>query len=382
MRKLAIMGASYLQAPLIEKAKKMNLETHVFAWAANDVGEKIADYFYPISIVEKDKIAQKCEEIGIDGICTIASDLAVVTVNYVAEQLGLNANSLECTRLSTNKHAMRIAFEKNGDPSPKSRVVESVLDIDRNQLRYPLIVKPLDRSGSRGITKVTTWDQLVEAINIAKQEGFEKKALIEEFVSGKEYSVETISWEGQHHFLAITEKFTTGHPHFIETGHVEPAMLNDEMTEKIKKVVNHALDSLMVTMGASHSELKIDDYGNIWLIEIGGRMGGDYIGSHLVDMSTGIDYIENVIHIALGKEPNFVRRHLPYAAAVRFVLNQEDIDVLHRIQMEHPEYLQIVNVKENMNGEVTDSSTRLGVYVMKAPERELLQEYLPKEGVE
>ena len=81
MKKLAIIGASYLQEPLIEKAKSMGIETHVFAWAAGDVGEKSADYFYPISIVEKDEILKRCREIGIDGICTIASDLAVITVN-------------------------------------------------------------------------------------------------------------------------------------------------------------------------------------------------------------------------------------------------------------------------------------------------------------
>ena len=128
MKKLAIIGASYLQEPLIEKAKSMGIETHVFAWAAGDVGEKSADYFYPISIVEKDEILKRCREIGIDGICTIASDLAVITVNYVANNMGLTANSIACTEKSTNKHLMRAAFEKNGDPSPKSILVSSIDD--------------------------------------------------------------------------------------------------------------------------------------------------------------------------------------------------------------------------------------------------------------
>lgn len=85
-KNLAIIGASYLQLPLIEKAKEMGYTTHVFAWAANDVGEKAADYFYPISIIEKDQILEICEKIGICGICSIASDVAVITVNYVAEK--------------------------------------------------------------------------------------------------------------------------------------------------------------------------------------------------------------------------------------------------------------------------------------------------------
>ena len=380
MKKLAIIGASYLQEPLIQKAKSMGIETHVFAWAANDVGEKSADYFYPISIIEKEQITQKCREIGIDGICTIASDLAVITVNYVANQLHLNANSMECTRLSTNKHLMREAFEKNGDPSPRSILVEDVTDLSGITLQYPVIVKPLDRSGSRGITKLESAEELREAIENAKEQGFEKKALVEEFASGQEYSVEFISWKGKHHFLAVTEKFTTGAPHFIETGHVEPARLSDEMCEQVKRVVSHALDSLQITMGASHSEIKIDQDGNIRLIEIGGRMGGDYIGSHLVEWSTGVDFLENVICVALGQDINIVSKHKPYAAAIRF--GKDDLETLNIIQREHPEYLKVVDVSDDIEGNVADSSDRHGMYLMVAENREAFEQYLPKKGVE
>ena len=102
----------------------MGYITHVFAWAANDVGEKAADHFYPISVIEKEEILNKCREIGICGICSIASDVAVITVNYVAEKMGLSGNSVNSTGKCTNKHLMRIAFEENGDPSPKSILVD------------------------------------------------------------------------------------------------------------------------------------------------------------------------------------------------------------------------------------------------------------------
>ena len=104
MKKLAVIGASYLQEPLIQKAKSMGLETHVFAWAANDVGEKSADHFYPISIVEKDAILEKCREIGIDGGFSIASDLAAITVNHVARALGLPGNSPEAHAADCQTH--------------------------------------------------------------------------------------------------------------------------------------------------------------------------------------------------------------------------------------------------------------------------------------
>lgn len=234
MKKIAIIGASYLQLPLIEKAKSMGIETHVFAWAVGDVGEKSADYFYPISIIEKEKILDKCREIGIDGICSIASDLAASTVNYVAGALGLIGNSADCALISTNKHLMREAFKENGDPSPKSILVTSVEDV--KDIQYPVIVKPIDRSGSRGITKLLSSNGLEEAIENAKNQGFEKKALVEEFVTGQEYSIECISCRGKHYFLAMTKKYTTGAPNFIETGHMEPAPVSAEILEKTKKL--------------------------------------------------------------------------------------------------------------------------------------------------
>lgn len=175
MKKLAIIGASYLQEPLIEKANQMGLETHVFAWAAGDVGEKSADYFYPISIIEKDEILKKCREIGIDGICSIASDLAAITVNYVASEMGLVGNSKECAEISTNKHLMRMAFEKNGDPSPKSILADSIEDLKGITLEYPVIVKPTDRSGSRGITKLSNAEGLADAIETAKSRDLKRK---------------------------------------------------------------------------------------------------------------------------------------------------------------------------------------------------------------
>ncbi len=379
MKKLAIIGASYWQEPLILKAKSMGIETHVFAWAANDVGEKIADYFYPISIIEKEIILKKCQEIGIDGICSVGSDLAMITVNYVAEKLGLTGNSQECVKASTNKHFMRNCFEKNGDPSPKSILVETEEDLNGINITYPIIVKPVDRSGSRGITKLEHEHatKLNDAIEYAKEQGFEKYALVEEFVSGTEYSVECISRHGLHYFLSITQKFTTGSPHFIETAHLEPVTMDSRMVEKIKNVVFHALNSLHIENGASHSEVKITNEKEIMIIEIGGRMGGDSIGSHLVEWSTGIDYVRAVIQIALGEEPD-LDAHLPLsAAAVRFIMSGEDLEILGKIKSEHPEYLVKEVFWRNIQGQVTDSSTRFGFYLLKAPHIWDLEPYLP-----
>ena len=300
MKKVVIIGANEFQNPLILKAKELGMETHVFAWKDGAVGEKNADYFYPISIVEKDKILEKCREIKPDAVCSIGSDLASITVNYIAGKLGLPCNSMECSEISTNKYKMRKAFKENNIPVPGFERVKSINEIDKIEyMKYPLIVKPTDRSGSRAITKIEDEKDLKEAIERAVENSFEKEAIIEEFIEGNEYSVECITFKGKHHFLAMTKKQTTGAPAFIETGHMEPCLLDESTIERVKEVVFKALDSLKVENSASHSELKINENGEIRIIEIGARMGGDCIGSHLVQLSTGYDFVRMCIEVAM-----------------------------------------------------------------------------------
>jgi biotin carboxylase len=363
-KNLAIIGASYLQLPLIEKAKEMGYKTHVFAWKADDVGEKAADVFYPISIIEKDAIYKVCREIGIRGICSIASDLAAITVNYVAEKLGLYGNSMETVMKSTNKHLMRVAFEQNGDPSPKSVLVDAQTDLESLVLSFPVIVKPTDRSGSRGIYKVENANELKCAINHSLDESFENKALIEEYVEGKEYSVEGISFGGKHHILAVTLKHTTGTPHFIEIGHMEPAPISEELYQEIVRIITHALDTLGIRNGASHSEIKIDEQQNVKIIEIGGRMGGDCIGSHLVKYSTGIDYLKAVIQVACGVEPDLVPEGNTFSAEVRFVFNDEDLRIMNAMRRSE-KYIETIALMPDNIGKTTDSSNRAGCYILK-----------------
>lgn len=366
-KKLVIIGANDFQNQLILKAKSKGIETHVFAWKDGAVGEKTADFFYPISIVEKEEILEQCKVIQPDGIISIASDLASITVNYVAEKMGLTGNGIHSSMISTNKYMMRKEFEKRGDPSPLYFKSDELNDDVVKKLTYPLIVKPVDRSGSRAITKIDSEEQLQEAIAAAEEVSFDKKAIIEEFVEGQEYSVEYISYEGKHTFLALTQKYTTGSPHFIETGHVQPADVEDKTLEHVKQVVEHALDTLQIKYGASHSEIKIDEAGNIKIIEIGARMGGDCIGSDLVKISTGYDFVEMVIDVACGEKPSFDKVCTPKKAEIRFIFDEKDLQEMNSIKDSQPKRIYRISEIEDVTKEheVTDSSTRLGYYILE-----------------
>ena len=150
-------------------------------------------------------------------------------------------------------------------PSPKFCRVKGASDIDAvKTFRFPVIVKPTDRSGSRGVEKVLTIDQLPEAIDRAMNESFAHEAIVEEFVEGREISVECISWQGQHHLLQITDKVTTGEPYFVELEHHQPTTLPADIVGKIKTIVPQALDALHIRYGASHSEIKITPDGELF----------------------------------------------------------------------------------------------------------------------
>jgi biotin carboxylase len=301
MKKLAILGASYMQLPLIDEAMKLGIETHVFAWEEGAEGKDICDHFYPISITEKEQILEKCEALQIHGITSIGSDLAMPAVNYVANKMNLTGNSMDCTIVTTNKFAMRQRLSEHKLPCPRFKKIISYHHSIAEDFRVPFIIKPTDRSGSRGVTKINKQGQIKEALGRALTESIAGEAIIEEFIDGKEISVEMISWQGKHHFITCTDKVNTGEPYFVEIEQHVPAIIHSALENRIITLVKEALTVLGVEDGASHSELLITDDEEIFIVEIGARMGGDNIGSDLVKLCTGYDFVKGVIEIALGE---------------------------------------------------------------------------------
>ncbi|NUY80132.1 ATP-grasp domain-containing protein [Flavobacterium sp. MAH-1] len=364
MKKLAIIGASYLQLPLVLKASEMGIQTHCFAWPEGAVCKGKADFFYPISVLEKEQILEQCLEIGIDGICTIASDMPVPTISFVGEKMGLCVNSQKSAWLSTDKEAMRQAFDGKVQ-IPKFYKVQAPSDY-RDALDFPIIVKPTDRSGSRGVTKLTNDEGLDQAIAYAISESFSKQAIIEEFISGREVSVESVSWQGKHRILAITDKITTGAPHFVELAHHEPSSFPSSILEKIEAETLKALDALEIAYGAAHSEFKITENGKVYAIEVGARMGGDFIGSHLVQLSTGYDYVKGVVEIALGEfhEPQF--RDRAYSGV--YFLSEETRNLIP--YFERPNAFEVEKAVQNQElKNLKSSNDRSGYLIYQAAER-------------
>ncbi len=373
--KIVIIGASYLQLPLVEECNEMGLETHVFAWEDGAVAKSISTRFYPISITEKENILQECLFIKPSGVISIASDLAMNTVNYLTTELNLIGNSINCTEVTTNKYKMRERLSKNEILCPKFLKLEGLdrdkIEIITEEFKFPCIVKPTDRSGSRGVSKVNDRNELELAITRAISYSLKKECIVEEYISGDEISVEAISYQGVHYLLAITDKETTGSPHFVETAHHQPSIYNTRKKE-IEKLITSALDALEVRNGASHTEIKITESGELYIIEVGARMGGDFIGSHLVKLSTGYDFVKGVIEVSLGKftEPNLKN---DFYSGVYFLYSKSQGTIL-TIKDKTGNYPQIMEKEINLKiGDeikpLTQSADRKGYYIYQSKEK-------------
>lgn len=365
MKKIAILGASDFQNPIILKAKEMGLETHVFAWKCDDIGEKTADVFHPISIADKEKILEVCQNVKISGITTCASDFAVVAQNYVAEKMGLPGNPMSSTLCCTNKYEMRKKLKDANIPVPTFFKTSSEEELPKNiyNISFPAIVKPTDRSGSRAIAKVNNIDELIIAIKAACSISFSHEAIVEEYIKGPEYSCESITKDGIHHTLALTKKYTTGAPHFIETGHIQPSDIPVDLQPRIIAQIHKALDALEIKNSASHAEFRLQPNGSVSIIEIGSRMGGDCIGSDLTMLSTGIDFLKNAILVALGYELDLLPKHPAQRAEIKFIMNTKDLLNFNMIK-DKSKFYKISNFNLDNLKNVSDSSTRIGYYII------------------
>ena len=333
-----VLGASELQLPAIRKAKKMGLNCITVDYDKNAIGVKEADKFYEVSTIDLEGVLEVSRTENIDAIFTICSDRPMQVVAKVGESLNLNTISKEAALLATNKAHMRNALAEGRVGIPQYRICKTFDDYMHaiDEIGFPVIVKPSDNSGSRGISFVDKIDKSYEA--------YEGVILFEEYLEGEEVSVEAFVLDGKVNVIQITDKITTGAPHFVEMGHNQPSSHGKDIVEEIKSTTENAIKCLKVTGGPVHAELKITENG-IKVVELGARLGGDHISTELVSLSTGIDLVEATINWALGEDVDIKQKISAYSA-IRYVGKLSAVK-MDREQMELLDYFSWNRLNEN-----------------------------------
>lgn len=371
MLKLLIVGASVLQIPAIEKAKKSGFFVGVIDMNSDAPGVKLADKFYKVSTNDVEGVLAVAQDFMPNGIITLATDMPMRSVAAVACELGLPGISPQVALKATDKVAMIECFEANDIPHPWYRVVNTQIQFEEilDSVSPPFIIKPNDSSGSRGVVLVDNANKALDGYNYSKSVSKTGTVLVEEFMVGVEVSVEIITINGISTVLAITDKLTTGAPHFVEMGHSQPSMLPIVVQNKVKEVAVKAVEAIGINNSPSHVEIIVTNEGPK-LVELGARMGGDCITSHLVPLSTGVDMVKASIDLSLGQIP-YIEKKFNKGSAIRYITSKEgilkDIIGIEDVwRMEGVQHLEIIKKKGESITSIHGSGDRIGYIICQA----------------
>lgn len=323
MKKIMVLAAGLLQIDVIEKAKSMGYYVLAVDGNPKAPGFNVADKAICADIVNEETMLKIARDEHVDGVIHPCSEVSMAVMGRINDELGLSGISREQAICATNKHLMRKAFEKGNAPSPKSILAQDAEDAWsrlQNEFDTDAILKPSRNSGSRGIAKVSrNMDKgdFIRAYDEALSESRDHSVLIEQFIEGPEFSIEMIVWQGEIHVLTVTDKKTTGAPHFVELGHNQPSCFSATDVETLKAAAVAGVRALGVNNCACHAEAKLMN-GKAYLMEVGARLGGDFISTELTHLSTGIDMVAAAIDVALGVEPDLSAKEEPMGVCIRY----------------------------------------------------------------
>ena len=370
-KRLLIVGASILQVPAIKTAKEMGLTVGVADYNPGAVGIQFADKYFNCSTLDKEGVNKVVRDFSADGVMTMATDMPMRTIAYVCEKNNLIGLTEQCALNCTDKIVMIKCLKNAQVPSPKFNEVENIKELESavEEIGFPCILKPADNSGSRGVMLCHNKNECISNYEYVVTSARNGKILVEEYMTGPEVSVEVFVENGVAHVLQITDKITTGAPHFVELGHSQPTRLEEATCIKIQSVAQKACDAVGLINGPAHLEMIITSEGPK-MVEMGARMGGDCITSHLVPLSTGINMTEQTIRYALGLPLDLEPKYQKASAVIFMTAEQGKLKDIKNVSKAY----KIAGVTDigffksvgDDCGEIKSSSDRVGFVVAQS----------------
>ncbi|MGV3461115.1 MAG: ATP-grasp domain-containing protein [Flavobacterium sp.] len=319
-KKLLILGGGFGQMPAILAAKKMGIETIVADMNAAAVGAPVADHFYEVNTIDKEAVLSIAKEHNVNGVMTMQSDIAVPTVGFVNDSLGLNGVSLEVANFCSNKTETRKRLDGKTTAQPAFRITTTLAEAEKavGEIGVPCVVKAPDSSGSRGVTKIGTIDELEAAFAEAVKYSRAGTIIVEEFVDGLEFGAQTFSEGGKCVSVLLHTDTMSPPPYMIPVGHSFPfTMLSDEEQLTAIADIKAAVEALGIYEGPANVDLILDKHTNkVKVIEVGARIGATCL-PELVEYHTGIDWVVATIKNCMGEKADLTPvKSQPVAAVI------------------------------------------------------------------
>ena len=306
MKKIMILGAGTYQVPLIKTAKKLGIYTIVVSIPGNYPGFAIADKVYYENTTDYETILKIAKEEQIDGIVTAGTDVAVITIGRVCDELKLSGLSFEAAQIAANKLLMKTKYEECGVRTAKFREIPiDAADVAErvSALSFPLIFKSVDSSGSRGITRVDSFDEFEAAIANVKANTRSDYYIVEEFIEGEEFGAQAFVYRGKVQFIIPHGDYVFHGDTGVPIGHFAPYDLSPEIIEDAKEQLTGAIKAMGLDNCAINADFILKD-NQTYVLELGGRSGATCL-AELTSIYFGFDYYEKILRCALGEDVEF-----------------------------------------------------------------------------
>lgn len=377
MNKKAILvfGVGELQKSIIERAHEQGLFVVGIDPCADAYCKKDVDAFEIVDGQDFYGTLEVAKKYNISAVVTAATDKPLVMMAKVAASMKLPFYSVETAQWATDKFQMKQRFIQCGVPCAKGSLIKSIDEV--TDFMFPVIIKPRDNSGSRGVKLCRTRDELQNCMNEAFEYSRLDSVLVEEFIDGQEYSIESLHYRGKTEIIQFTEKRTTEFPYNVELGHKQPAKICEYEQEEIRKIISKVATAMHFENCASHTELKINKRG-IFVIETSPRLGGDYITSKLVPLSTGINIEDQLLKISLNEDIDIKTGIANKASAVCFFCLPEGkikkIDErINRVKdWDNIDLFDFRLSEGDLVNKITSSLNRYGQFIIYADSRDKL----------
>ena len=377
MKKILLLGGSAQQIVAIETAKRLGYYTVLCDFLSDNPGQYVADKFYLVSTTDKEAVLEVAKKEAISGILAYASDPAAPTAAYVAEKLGLPGNPYAAVELLCNKDAFRAFLEKHGFCTPRAKGYEELdaaySDIKEQHFNFPIIVKPVDSSGSKGVSRIDTLEEAPEKLAYAMSFSRGKRIIVEEFVEKFGYQIagDGLSVDGK----LVFRCFANDHFNpkcvnpFVPISASFPYNMPDAVQDKIHGEIQRLLTLLGMRSCTYNFDLRIDQDYNVYLMEIAPRDGGNYI-PQIIKYATGVDLMEYSVKAAAGEPLNVPAFRKTEGCWAYYAVHSLKAGVLKCIEIDQAAQNHIVenHILRKPGDEIlpfTGANTTLGILIMK-----------------
>ena len=306
-KKLMLLGGLRYLLPVIEAAHKLGIYVITCDYLPDNIAHKYSDEYHNVSIVDKDAVLELARKLQIDGIMSFAVDPGVMTAAYVQEQMGLPGNPYESVCILQNKDRFRNFLTQHGFNVPKAKGFASIEEAlsEKYWFPWPVIVKPTDSAGSKGVTRVDRLEDLEPALKVAFDHSISGRVIVEEFIEKQGCSSDTdcFSVDGKLKFVSFSaQRFDEDAPNpYTPSAYSWPSTFTKEQEEELTSEIQRLLTLLGMRTSIYNIETRVGTNGKPYIMEVSPRGGGNRL-AEMLRYATGVDLITNAVRAAVGEE--------------------------------------------------------------------------------